>query len=127
MIGNFAGISFTVSEGQVQTFQNMSRDTSARWTSHEVIGAKPKQEFLGPDLDGGSFTMHLTAWRGANPLQLAEQLREFCSNGEYDNLIIGGRNMGKYLIESVGETYGVVTGRGEILSADVDVSLKEYQ
>ena len=57
---------------------------------------------------------------------LLEQLREFCSNGEYDNLILGGRNMGKYLIESVGETYGVVTGRGEILSADVDVSLKEY-
>lgn len=126
MIGIFAGISFTVSEGQVQTFQNMSRDTSARWTSHEVIGEKPKQEFLGPDLDGGSFTLHLTAWRGVNPLQLAEQLQKFCLNGEYANLIIGGRNMGKYLIESIGETYEIITNRGEIISANVDVSLKEY-
>lgn len=111
----------------MQTFAEMSRETSARWSAHEVIGAKPKQEFLGPDLGGVSFTMHLAAWRGVSPIRLAEQLREFCSNGEYDNLILGGRNMGKYLIESVGETYGVVTGRGEILSADVDVSLKEYR
>ena len=114
MIGMLAGIGFTVSEGQVQTFAEMSRETSARWSAHEVIGAKPKQEFLGPDLGGVSFTMHLAAWRGVSPIRLAEQLREFCSNGEYDNLILGGRNMGKYLIESVGETYGVVTGRNFI-------------
>ena len=126
MIGMYAGVSFTVSEGQVQTFTEMSRETSARWSAHEVIGVKPKQEFQGPDLSNVSFTMRLAAWKGVSPLQLAEQLREFCSNGEYDNLILGGRNMGKYLIESVGESYGVVTGRGEILSADVDVSLKEY-
>lgn len=90
MIGSYAGISFTVSEDKVQTFQEMSRETAARWNTHEVIGAKPKQEFLGPDLDSMTFTMQLSAWRGVSPLQLAERLRQFCSKGEYDNLIVGG-------------------------------------
>ena len=121
MIGSYAGISFTVSEDKVQTFQEMSRETAARWNTHEVIGAKPKQEFLGPDLDSMTFTMQLSAWRGVSPLQLAERLRQFCSKGEYDNLIVGGRNFGKYLIESVSETYHTVTNRGEVVQASVDV------
>ena len=62
MIGSYAGISFTVSEDKVQTFQEMSRETASRWNTHEVIGAKPKQEFLGPDLDSMTFTMQLSAW-----------------------------------------------------------------
>lgn len=127
MIGSYAGISFTVSEDKVQTFQEMSRETAARWNTHEVIGAKPKQEFLGPDLDSMSFTMNLSAWRGVSPLQLAERLRRFCQKGEVDNLILGGRNFGKYLIESVSETYDTVNNHGEVVQASVDVSLKEYQ
>nr|DAS10569.1 MAG TPA: hypothetical protein [Caudoviricetes sp.] len=104
----------------------MTRETASRWNTHEVIGAKPKQEFLGPDLDSMSFSMTLSAWRGVSPLQMAQRLREFCSNGEVDNLIIGGQNFGEYLIESVSETYNVVNNRGEIVQASVDVSLKEY-
>lgn len=92
-----------------------------------MIGAKPKQEFLGPDLDSMSFTMNLSAWRGVSPLQLAERLRRFCQKGEVDNLILGGRNFGKYLIESVSETYDTVNNHGEVVQASVDVSLKEYQ
>ena len=79
MIGMFAGIGFTVSEGQVQTFAEMSRETSARWSAHEVIGAKPKQEFLGPDLGGVSFTMHLAAWRGSEPDPAGRAAAKFCS------------------------------------------------
>ena len=111
MIGSFAGISFSVSESRVQTFSEMTRETASRWNTHEVIGAKPKQEFLGPDLDSMSFS---------------KRLRQFCSDGEVDNLIIGGQNFGEYLIESVSETYNVVNNRGEIVQASVDVSLKEY-
>lgn len=127
MIGSYAGISFTVSENKVQTFGEMIRETASRWNTHEVIGAKPKQEFLGPDLDSMSFTMNLSAWRGVSPLQLAERLRRFCQKGEVDNLILGGRNFGKYLIKSVSETYDTVNNHGEVVQASVDVSLKEYQ
>ena len=82
MIGSFAGISFSVSESRVQTFSEMTRETASRWNTHEVIGAKPKQEFLGPDLDSMSFSMTLSAWRGVSPLQMAQRLRQFCSDGE---------------------------------------------
>lgn len=126
MIGSFAGISFSVSESRVQTFRELTRETASRWNTHEVIGAKPKQEFLGPDLDSMNFSMTLSAWRGVSPLQMAQRLRQFCGDGEVDNLIIGGQNFGEYLIESVSETYNVVNNRGEVVQASVDVSLKEY-
>lgn len=47
MIGSFAGISFSVSESRVQTFSEMTRETASRWNTHEVIGAKPKQDISG--------------------------------------------------------------------------------
>ena len=126
MFGMFAGVGFTASENQVQTFSAMSRDTASRWATHEVITAKPKQEFLGPDLDGMSFSMVLTAWRGTDPVGLADQLRSFCQSGEYDYLILGGKNFGKYVIESVSEAYETVTNAGQVIKATVDVTLKEY-
>lgn len=126
MFGIFAGVAFTVSEDRVQTFQDMSRETASRWATHEVISAKPKQEFLGPNLDSISFKMVLTAWRGTSPLALAEQLRSFCQKGKYGHLILGGKNFGKYVIESISENYEIVTNSGQVIKSSVDVTLKEY-
>lgn len=127
MIGHYAGVDFSVSEDRVQTFREMTRETASRWNIHEVIGTKPLQEFLGPDLDSLSFTMQLTAWRGVDPLGMAQQLRQFCQAGEYDNLILGGVNLGRFVIESISESYQTVTQAGRVLAAQVDVTLKEYQ
>ena len=126
MFGMFAGVGFTVSETQVQTFTTMSRETTSRWATHEVITAKPKQEFLGPGLVSMTFSMTLTAWRGTDPVGLAEQLRSFCQAGEYNYLILGGTSYGKYVIESVSEAYETVTNAGQVIQSTVDVTLKEY-
>lgn len=51
MIGTLGRkIIFEVSDNRVLTFESMSRDVSGRWTEHEVLGVKPKAEFLGPGL-----------------------------------------------------------------------------
>lgn len=51
MIGTLGRkIIFEVSDNRVLTFESMSREVSGRWTEHEVLGVKPKAEFLGPGL-----------------------------------------------------------------------------
>ena len=54
-------IVFTVSEGQVLTFSNMSRETAGRWASHEAMGVKSKAEFLGPDCQKVTLDIQLSA------------------------------------------------------------------
>lgn len=60
MIGTLGRkIIFEVSDNRVLTFESMSREVSGRWTEHEVLGVKPKAEFLGPGLQTISLTIHL--------------------------------------------------------------------
>ena len=62
MIGTLGRkIIFEVSDNRVLTFESMSREVSGRWTEHEVLGVKPKAEFLGPGLQTISLTIHLSA------------------------------------------------------------------
>ena len=49
MIGTLGRkIIFEVSDDKAMTFHDMTRDISSRWAEHEVLGCKPKPEFLGP-------------------------------------------------------------------------------
>lgn len=126
MIGSFGNVVFSVSENKIQTFRDLKRDTSARYSDHEVIGAKAKREFLGPNLDSMSFTMELSSFRGVSPLSMEEILRKYCEKGEEQPLALGGKLFGEFCLESVSAAYEVIDGDGGIVRAKLDVSLKEY-
>lgn len=111
----------------MQNFLDLKRDSQARFANHEVINDKPKSEFLGPGLDKLSFSMELSAYQGVKPMGIINQLRAFVREGETGSFILGGRNLGKYKILSVSESYGVITNTGGVVTAKVDVSLEEYQ
>lgn len=127
MIGMFGDVPFSVSSELIQTIQELKRTTSARYTDHETIGTKPKREFLGPGLDELSFSMLLSAFRGASPVKLEEQLRKYCEKGEEQPFILGGKNYGDFCIEQISSAYEVVENHGDVLQAKIDVTLKEYQ
>jgi hypothetical protein len=126
MIGSFGGLLFQVSADVVQTFTELKRSAQGRFAQHEVIGAKPLTEYLGPDLDTGSFTMNLDASLGVNPSSMIEKVLSFARNGSASSFILGGRNFGVFNIVSASAAYGIVTGSGGVISAKIDVGLKEY-
>ena len=82
MIGTLGRkIIFEVSDNRVLTFESMSREVSGRWTEHEVLGVKPKAEFLGPGLQTISLTIHLSAALGVKPrriLDMVERMAALC-------------------------------------------------
>ena len=128
MIGALGDILFKVSIKNVNTFQDFSRSSSGRWAIHEVHMQKPKGEFLGPDLDSISFTMHFDVLLGRNPSYDMEKLMQYSRTGEPLLLVIGGDAMGYYrwVVESVDQEYTKVDNHGNVLQGKADVKLKEY-
>ena len=127
MIGSFGGITFKVSSDVVRNFTDLKRSVQGRYAEHDIIGKKPVVEFLGPALDESSFTMSLDASLGVNPSEMIERIFTFVRNGSTSNFILGGRNFGKFNITGASAAYDIITNSGGVVSAKVDVSLKEYQ
>ena len=85
MIGTLGRkIIFEVSDNRVLTFESMSREVSGRWTEHEVLGVKPKAEFLGPGLQTISLTIHLSAALGVKPRRILDMVERMVERGSAD-------------------------------------------
>lgn len=128
MIGFFGDIVFETSDERLLTFNDFKRDSSSRWAKHDVIGAKPSSEFIGPDLDTISFTINLNYSHGVSPIEEMNRWLRKERRGEVNVLVIGGAYAGvdKWRISSVSQIWGVVTNRGKVLSGKVDIQLEEY-
>ena len=125
-IGTFGPLTFETSEKRIRTFDAFKRKTGAKFEEHAIIGLKPKLEFTAPGLDDITFQVVFSAYLGLNPAKEIDSLREIVQKGEYHPLIIGGKTLGKFVIESVSEAWNHVDNKGNLLDAAVDISLKEY-
>lgn len=128
MIGLFGDIVFETSDKRILTFTDFKRDTASRWAKHDVIGQKPTTEFIGPDLDEITFTVKLVASLGVNPRKEAEKWLKYAREGSAETLVIGNKAMGvyKWTVQSASQMWNVVLNKGEVYSANVDISLQEY-
>ncbi len=128
MIGVWGDVIFSVSEKQLQTFDNFKRTETARWSKHDIHGQKQKSEFLGLDVGKISFTMHFSAYHGVNPRDELNKFIKRVRSGEAHTLIIGNERVGvnKWYIPSVDESWNYVDNRGNVLTADLNVTMEEY-
>ena len=129
MIGTLGRkIIFEVSDNRVLTFESMSREVSGRWTEHEVLGVKPKAEFLGPGLQTISLTIHLSAALGVKPRRILDMVERMVERGTAEYLVIGGRLLGRRTFRVTGssEACDKVYRRVELSKATLTISLEEY-
>lgn len=128
MIGALGNVVFKVSANYINTFQDFKRESSGRWAKHDIYGQKPKEEFLGPELDTISFKMELKASLGNNPRYDAEKLMILTRTGEALPLVIGGDAMGYYrwVVKKVEQEWEDIDPNGNVLSATVHITLTEY-
>lgn len=123
-----SSILFTVSDRQVLTFSNMTREISGRWASHEAMGVKPKAEFLGPDCQKVALDIQLSASLGVRPRRVLEAIEAMVESGAAEYLIIGSRPVGRnpFRVTSSSETWDTVYSGGELAQAKVSLILEEY-
>ena len=127
-IGNLGPITFEVSSNKVLTFQSLTQTVKGRWTSHAVIGGKPQSEFLGADLRSASVSIYISASFGVKPRDVINSIENAIENGTPFTFVIGGRKIGKYqwVITDMSEAYGVVIKNGALVSANLTLTLSEY-
>lgn len=129
-IGNLGSlITFEVSSKKTQTFRNFTKTAAGRWTSHAIIGGKPKSEFLGPDQHSISLSIVLSTNLGIKPRKNLERIERAVEKGTPYTLVIGGKKVGenKWVVSSLSETWDAIIKDGVLVSASVDLTLQEYR
>lgn len=128
-IGNLGKlIVFEVSSDKVLTFRNMKKTVKGRWTTHAVIGNKPVSEFLGPDQGAISLDIYLTVNHGVKPRSTIDQIEKAIESGTPYPFVVGGKKLGshQWVITSMSETWGSIISDGQLISANLTLSLAEY-
>uniref|UniRef100_A0AAU8B5B0 Uncharacterized protein n=1 Tax=Dulem virus 34 TaxID=3145752 RepID=A0AAU8B5B0_9CAUD len=106
----------------------MSREVSGRWHEHEILGAKPKPEFLGAANQTASLTIYLSASLGVRPRSVIETVEAMVESGTAEYLVIGGKTVGRnpFRLLSSSEAWDKVYSRGQLAKATMTISLGEY-
>lgn len=128
-IGNFGKlITFEVSSEKMLALKDLKRTVAGRWKRHEIVGATPRSEFQGPDLDETTVTAILSAEHGVKPRATIERLEAAARSGEVDYLIIGGKRVGtgKVYISSISEEWDTIWNKGELVKATINITFAEY-
>ena len=128
-IGNFGKlITFEVSSEKMLALKDLKRTVAGRWKKHEIVGAAPRSEFQGPDLDETTITAILSAEHGVKPWATIERLEAAARSGEVDYLIIGGKRVGtgKVYISSISEEWDTIWNKGELVKATINITFAEY-
>ena len=125
-IGGFAGIIFSVSSQQVLTFKNLTRKLQHKFHTHEILNGAAKLESLGVQPISISLEIQLLKQLGANVGETLKTLREACSQGLADYLIICNENIGLFVIETLEEGDYFWDGKGEVFMATAKLTLKQY-
>ena len=122
-------IVFSVDDNKAFTPSSFERSGSARWANHEIIGQKPKSEFLGPGLDQIQTDIILDVKLGVKPVEIIEKLKKAKDTGEVNVLFIGTVRIGKYkwFIESLSDKWETVYSKGQLAKAKVSLTFKEYR
>lgn len=126
MIGSIGGVVFETSIDKVRTFNNMSRKGSVEYAEHQIHGDKARLEFIRHNLDEITFSISLDVSLGVNPKNEIANFRGKMNRAEVVDLLLGDDYKGAYVITGVDETWKNIDKQGNILSAELSISLKEY-
>lgn len=127
-IGALGDIVFIATAETIRTFSDFNRSSASRWAAHEVLGKKPKSQWIGPGLDTISFTMRFDVRYGINPRKELDRLTDLERSGKAMPLTIGGKGVGValWVIKSLDQSWDTIDSRGNILTGTANISLEEY-
>ena len=127
VIGTFGKlVTFEVSRDKIFTLQDVKRENKARYEEHKPLGAKPRLEFLAPELQTFGFSIQLSASHGVDPFDSLLTIKALVTAGIAERLILGGINYGWHIIESASEQWKHTLPDGRLNSVTVALALKEY-
>ena len=126
-IGNIGeSVVFCTSSKKIMTFNKMNHSVKGRWASRPRFKKKPRRQFLGPDTETITFTVELNAMHGVKPRKTAQNIEKLVRTGKPQNVVIGGKKIGTYVITEMSESWERVLNKGEAAKITCDLTLEEY-
>ncbi|QWU15670.1 hypothetical protein SAMN04487895_12716 [Paenibacillus sophorae] len=127
-IGSLGPVVFVVSAGAIRTIDELNRSAAARWANHDILGRKPKKQFLGPGLDSVTFSVRFSAAYGLKPREELDRLTTLERAGKALPLIIGRKSVGVglWVITSLSADWDRLDSMGNVIDAQVNITLEEY-
>lgn len=126
-LGTLGKIVFSVSDRKVQTFNDFSMETGAKYYTHERHLKKPLLEFGGMENDKLTFSMYHSVFLGVKPEKQIKQIDNYVKKGTILTLIIGGKKYGsKWVITKHSKEYKKFDKKGGVLAVESKVTLEEY-
>lgn len=128
IVGCLGNMVFQVSEKTVKTLHNMQWSGSARYATHNRHNTDALTEFVGRDPDSITFDIYLSAYCGTSPMAEMNKLWVYIRTGTAVPLVLGNHGYGRYRWSVVSHKTKMKTydGRGNVTTATVSVTLKEY-
>lgn len=125
LIGIYGSMPFITSSFVINTFSAFKRKSSRRIAKHDVIGKKPVQEDIGPELDTISFFMRLDTNLGVLPLVTLNALRTVQSAYESNPMVIGAQYFGNFIITDIEDGWKYFGPAGSPRVIEVGISMVE--
>ena len=127
-IGVLGNIIFSASSRQINTFDNMRWNNSARYASHDRHLRGTLLEFMGTSAGDITLDMYFSAYLNVNPNTEIAKLLNAQRSGTAMRLVVGNRVRGrhKWVITDLSKGLERHDGRGNLLVASVSVTLREY-
>ncbi len=128
-VGCLGGISFLVTSEQVKTLDRLQYNRSARISVHQRHAASGLAEFTGYDPATVTFDVRLDRTLGIyDVMEEAGKFETYMKDGRTVPLVIGNTIYGEYrwLVQSCALKAKYHDGQGDIIAADLTLSLLEY-
>lgn len=124
--GSFGDVVFGASSSRVFTYSALTGESEAHYHDHEIVGRKPRREFLSEGLKKYSLSIRLDASMGVNPTKELKKLEDIQAAGQASPLILGGDYKGRFTIDTVSHANGATDRDGAPIIISVTVNLTEY-
>lgn len=127
-IGNWGSLlKFRVDDDKIFTFDSFRFDLSARTSKHNMVGAKPKLEFNGPDLDTVTMEIKVSVLAGTKPRTIERKIKGYIRRGAVAPLVVGGRVIiSRAMLTKVSESYEIVMRKGDLAEMTLTATFSEY-
>ena len=108
MIGSFMSRVFTVSDNLIYTPRDLKGEVGSDWATHELIGRRPRAQWVGPKLRSYTFDILLRAQDGVQPRSTLRWFEYVAEREWSDWFIIGGIPLSVYpfRLVNVSEEWG---------------------
>ncbi|MBD5112692.1 MAG: phage tail protein [Ruminococcaceae bacterium] len=127
-VGYLGDIVFSVSSNQVKTPNNIKYSNSANYSEQKRHNASPILEYTGYNLASISFKMTLSYLLGVKVEDELKKIDDYMKIGKLLKFVLGKRCYGSYrwVITKYSVDYQTFNVKGEVVTADITISLKEY-